>query len=96
MMILMITMTMTMMMMIMIIPVEVKRNDILNCEYIWTFLLTCQFYVGWAGWPLLYLGLMRSFFVSATIILLAESVAVIGWCFSISQSQPSFLLKAFS
>ena len=27
--------------------------------------------------------------------LLAESVAVIGWCFSISQSQPCFLLKAF-
>ena len=29
-------------------------------------------------------------------MLLAESVAVIGWCFSISQSQPCFLLKAFS
>ena len=28
--------------------------------------------------------------------LLAESLAVVGWCFSISQSQPSFLLKAFS
>ena len=28
--------------------------------------------------------------------LLTDRLAVVGWCFIISQSQPSFLLKAFS